>query len=102
MREQSMRHATTSSCVKDVKDTVVNDVTRARHARAYTADKEKPFTSFTDTKDIGGIHGLVAKSATSVLALDLGQRTGWAVRNRGGAIARAPTSSAPAGSRAAA
>jgi hypothetical protein len=36
-----------------------------------------------------------------ILALDLGQRTGWAIRNRDGAIASEPTNSGPDGSRAA-
>ena len=37
-----------------------------------------------------------------ILALDLGQRTGWAVRNRDGAIASGVHEFRPAGSRAAA
>jgi hypothetical protein len=78
---------TLTNCVKDVKDPFVNTVTRARHARAYTADKGETFTSFTDANSAVRKRALVDGAPLVILALDLGQRTGWAVRTRDGAIA---------------
>lgn len=84
MREQ---RETWTNSVKDVKDPFVNTVTRARHARAYTADKGETFTSFTDANSAARKRSLVDGAPLVILALGLGQRTGWAVRSRDGAIA---------------
>lgn len=71
---------TWTNSVKDVKDPFVNTVTRARHARAYTADKGEPFTSFTDASGVAVEHAMVDGVPPVVLALDLVQRLGWGLR----------------------
>ena len=86
MIEKAPRKSTTIPCVTDLTDPFVNAVTRARDARAYTADKGEPVTSVTHAEVVDSARVKVAYGCRPILALDFGQRTGWASRNHDGAI----------------
>jgi hypothetical protein len=65
------------------------DVTRA-HARVYTADRGTPVRPVND-----GVPDDLDQSGHTILALDLGTTTGWALRDHTGLITSGTTSFKP-------